>query len=1085
MVSKLDDKTTTLLKLEYPFPLSYPYFSMRNAEEFKTKLDKSIEVLESLVKYLATITLGSLLRGPVTAEHATFLLSFLPRPSLGTWNAVLRETLSAHHTRPEDLFLPEIYHFYFKANKKQSENAKIIDELINERNRLAHGGGPSSPKDCEAKAEEIAPKIEDLLLNLSFLRDYDLLFIRYSKKEGETYHHSVKRCMGAFAQFENRDISTASAENASHMYLYHRERNALLDLHPFVVFSDRFEGASSQEIFFYNSSQDNKASYMNYQSGHSFKDADLYGDIEALTGKLKAFATVKEVRFEEYRKLVVEAWKFGKVSPEDSEKLARRREELKISPEEGVKVEEEVKEELFLRHMEGLIGLLCDDDRKIEASQTIINTGVKTVPCLIKSLDNEKALDEIVAILAKFGNEAIPSLKEALGDEKRKNGARSALKALGNQAIFELLKDLEKEEEIPGTEETLVFFEGQAVAPLIEVIRAREQRAQEGGMKIVSLREDRAWIRAREILRNIGKPAAEVLVTALDDPLIEGTASQLLSDIGSSSYEPLVKALRDEALKGKALAILGTFGPSTVPVLLEEAGKNDGLSALAEEYILRFGKDSLPYLAEALRLGTCTGLVTTLLARFPDESPPLLIPLLSDESLAPTAESLLLQAGAPAVPPLVKSLGDSTRGERVQALLGRFPPSAVLESLLAEIRLKGKSIIDSTSLAGKIESGMRSVLKDLQKSKIFGSVQETLKIRSDSLEEALKGIRDPFTKRAFSLITSMEPATLSELVAYLDDDQLFDFIRLAFVTVGAKGASVIIDAIPRYTEKARDHAVTILSDMGAPVVPLLITALEDGAKKPVAVSALVATGIPAVKEVANALIDDLKRETLQGILREIGPGSVRECLPFLGVPVIGEALDEVFLSMKTEAITATLVECLEVSSSRAHVVNLLRRFGEKATPALIEGLKKEPLTASLMEVLHSVGPAAVPPLFEKVRGESGAVQSFIKNIFSLGQKSTPSSPSRKALVELSASWCDPLITISRDAKNRDLAIPLVAETLVFIMSRRDLAEGPVSLSKIKEYLSASSLTSQVKTALDSLKSYPDQVIAETKAALEV
>jgi len=1082
----LNEKSLTSIKLEYPFPLAYTYISMKNAEESKAKLDKSIEVLESIVKYLAIISVQSFQRDPLDAGHATFILSFLPRPSLGTWNALLREVLSSHHTKPEDLFVPEIYHFYYKSNRKVSDNAKIIDDLINERNKIAHGGAPTTPKDCDAKVAEIQPKLEDLLFNLSFLRDYDLLHLKYSKKDGETFRHVVKLCMGALSQFENKELTTSSSENSNHVYLHHREQNALLDLHPFLIYTDRFEGARAPELFFYNKTSEPKVQYMNYQSGQSFNDAELFADIEAMTEKLNAYTKARDVKYDEYRKLAAEVWKFGTITPDDEERLKAAREERAIEAEEAAQIEEEVKAELFAGNMEALTELLRSPDKRVEASETLFRTGARSIPYLIDSLKDRELHEPVSILLVRFGSESLGPLLSALDDDELREGARSALRRMPQLALPSLLAGLEKEEEVPAIEETLVQLGEVSVQPLMKLLTEREQRALDGGMKLVSLKEDRLWIRAKRILKSIGKPAAGRLAGSLDDPLIGETASAIIAEMGAEADEILVRALSEERLAGHALKLLKLRGTSSISVILKEADGTKALGPAAEELIMSFGTEALPSLAEALKSGVSPELVTRIMSRYPAEAPGYVVPLLRNEELYPIVEDLLRSSGTHAVAPLVKALGDQAVGERAERLLKGYAPGDVISAILEEMARKEKDILNSSSIAGKVESHARNLLKDLSKNTIFGSVLESVKIDAGKIEQAVSQVRDPFMKRSFSLIAAMEPGDLVPLVDGLGNEKLFDFIRLALASAGEKAVPVILERLGSLPEAAQKRCSAIMSDIGAPAAQRLIDSLSDPALRPAVSEALAAMGPEAVPDLAKALINEESRAQLFEILKKIGPAGYKPLLPFLAVPVIGDAVCDFLREAGTGAVPA-LIDGLDESASRERAMTLLGDLGEKAFQPLIEALKREKTSRPVREILRRSGPDVIMMLFEKYRSESAGVGGLIKSFmsFAKGKEAGAPTPVRIALVECSAWNPEPLIEICISPKNRDAGFPVLMDSALHLFSNADIPRRDELLLRIKSFVHANSLGVATRNHMQSQKEYPAQVLQGLLQYMEI
>jgi len=121
-------------------------------KEKKTEKDK--EILEKLQNHPSLTNVG------------------LDQMSLGKWVMMLREsTKILKEENVKNLVFPEIVDFYH-ANK---ENEKIINTLVTIRNNDAHGN-PIPQDKLDKELNKRQEMIDKLITNLSFLKDYKLIY---------------------------------------------------------------------------------------------------------------------------------------------------------------------------------------------------------------------------------------------------------------------------------------------------------------------------------------------------------------------------------------------------------------------------------------------------------------------------------------------------------------------------------------------------------------------------------------------------------------------------------------------------------------------------------------------------------------------------------------------------------------------------------------------------------------------------------------------------------------------------------------------------------------------------------------------
>ena len=99
-------------------------------------------------------TLGALVAADYTRgepDSAVYSVTFLRRPSLGHWVVFLREATAAlAHREAHDIFFAELIDWLWEAPGRVSENGRVLEGLVELRNRIAHN---EPPPDAEALAE--------------------------------------------------------------------------------------------------------------------------------------------------------------------------------------------------------------------------------------------------------------------------------------------------------------------------------------------------------------------------------------------------------------------------------------------------------------------------------------------------------------------------------------------------------------------------------------------------------------------------------------------------------------------------------------------------------------------------------------------------------------------------------------------------------------------------------------------------------------------------------------------------------------------------------------------------------------------
>ena len=248
---------------KYPIPI---------ALTFKTKLQPTqsplhrllglTDVFEVSLKYCAIIAIQEYLRMGVRSTEVDEEIALHFRiPSLGSWNAFLREVLRSFRGLQDQLLIPALVGFYFdERGKAVVRQQQRIDELINLRNRLAHSARRSDDQ-AEEDFEKHWPQLTAFLAELSFLTAYDLVL---HDDDG-----SAHLLMGA----EPTDIALPAAAAMlprGQLCLVHGDR--ALPLSPLLLYArcgypTRHGPCELSKIFFFNSVK-RRPDFLDYSMAH-------------------------------------------------------------------------------------------------------------------------------------------------------------------------------------------------------------------------------------------------------------------------------------------------------------------------------------------------------------------------------------------------------------------------------------------------------------------------------------------------------------------------------------------------------------------------------------------------------------------------------------------------------------------------------------------------------------------------------------------------------------------------------------------------------------------------------------------------
>ncbi len=248
---------------KYPIPIALTY---------KTKLQQTpsplhrlfglTDVFEVTLKYCAIIAIQEYVRlGLHSLEVDEEIALHFRIPSLGSWNAFLREVLRSFRGLREQLLMPALVNFYFDASGRSvAKQQQRIDELINLRNRLAHSARRSD-EEAEEEFEKHWPLLATVLSDLGFLAEYQLVL----HDEDDSAH----LLMGTEAKSIQLPAAAADLPRGQ-LCLVHGDR--MLPLSPLLLharcgYPTRRGTCDLSKIFFFNSVK-RRPDFLDYSMAH-------------------------------------------------------------------------------------------------------------------------------------------------------------------------------------------------------------------------------------------------------------------------------------------------------------------------------------------------------------------------------------------------------------------------------------------------------------------------------------------------------------------------------------------------------------------------------------------------------------------------------------------------------------------------------------------------------------------------------------------------------------------------------------------------------------------------------------------------
>jgi serine/threonine protein kinase len=166
----------------FPHPIAAAWRHTLAATNDVDRLKRLFFCYETTLRTLASIILLDYLQGPRT-DRVDRLIENLETPSLGHWATLIRDSLTAIHSRDETgTFFPEALDWFFDQNGPKKSIIEVLETLVQLRNKDAHDTPAATKAASTEQCAIVFKKMRALCASLKWLRGYRLFCVHDLKK---------------------------------------------------------------------------------------------------------------------------------------------------------------------------------------------------------------------------------------------------------------------------------------------------------------------------------------------------------------------------------------------------------------------------------------------------------------------------------------------------------------------------------------------------------------------------------------------------------------------------------------------------------------------------------------------------------------------------------------------------------------------------------------------------------------------------------------------------------------------------------------------------------------------------------------
>ena len=236
------DDLDALVLTEYPYPIAANYKRLLDENDWEKKTRACIQVFEFGLRAIALGLISQyLIRDAEKISDPqlnNLLLTRLSRATLGTWNEIFFRALQAYEGRRELFFMPQLYDLYWDVSTSPRKKRKGIrapfERLVQIRNDLAHGIPPRNEIEWKSLFDESFSLLHQVLGHFTFLRNYDLIRIRWT--EAGDYWYDIYTGLQVMSPSQPLRVEEPLTEG---WFYLAKQENKFLELHPMIVFWEK------------------------------------------------------------------------------------------------------------------------------------------------------------------------------------------------------------------------------------------------------------------------------------------------------------------------------------------------------------------------------------------------------------------------------------------------------------------------------------------------------------------------------------------------------------------------------------------------------------------------------------------------------------------------------------------------------------------------------------------------------------------------------------------------------------------------------------------------------------------------------
>ena len=399
-----------------------------------------------------------------------------------------------------------------------------------------------------------------------------------------------------------------------------------------------------------------------------------------------------------------------------------------------------------------------------------------------------------------------------------------------------------------------------------------------------------------------------------------------LTGIGDDAREPLVGALNDENARARKGLPSSSGGLAGCP----RGGRTGRVLVALQRWqdVVGLGEPAVDLLAARLGdqdAGVQAGAATALARIGPPAVPPL-VRLLGEEELRGPAGDTLMQIGAAAVEPLVRALDEDGLSQAAAGVLARIgrPAAVALIPVLGRPR------------TGEVAAEILAAMGE----------------------------------------TSIEP-----LVGALgsDDAQIRQMAGDLLIGIGDMATGPLIGALGHPDDALRLEVIDLLTRTGRPAIPALVEVLLDEHYRVRLGAAEVLGRVGWKPETEEETVHYLIAKEQWASVAELGPGAVGPLVRALDDPDSAIQMGAArALGLIGEPAVAELIDALrdEQDGGQRKAVEALKLIGEPAVVPLIDALQDRDwhIRLGAARALVTIGDPAVEPLVRALRSGSEVIQ---------------------------------------------------------------------------------------------------------------